>query len=151
MSERNLYSSSWYRVAVLKPFLRSHAQIHRQTFRGKAWYVLQDHSTGRFHRFSEQAYYIIGLMDGTRTLHEIWEAACLHLGDEMPTQEEVITLLSRLDQADVLQSDMAPNLEYLLHRSRKDRQNKLLNRIRSPWPCACPSLIPIVFWSGCRP
>ncbi|MEW6079749.1 MAG: efflux RND transporter periplasmic adaptor subunit [Thermodesulfobacteriota bacterium] len=142
MSEKNLYSSSWYRVAGLKPFLRSHAQVHRQTFRGKAWYVLQDHSTGRFHRFSEQAYYIIGLMDGTRTLQEIWEAACLHLGDEMPTQEEVITLLSRLNQADVLQSDMAPNIEYLLHRSRKDRQSKLMNRIRSPLALRLPLLDP---------
>ena len=85
----SLFSESWYRVAELSPRLRSHAQIHRHTYRGKDWYVLQDHSTGRFHRFSEEAYHIIGLMDGRRTLDEIWEAACASLGDDMPSQEEV--------------------------------------------------------------
>ncbi|MFO8048390.1 MAG: peptidase M50 [Desulfosudaceae bacterium] len=142
MSEKNLFSSSWYRVADLKPFLRSHAEIHRQIFRGETWYVLQDHSTGRFHRFSEQAYYIIGLMDGTRSLQEIWEAACLHLGDEMPTQEEVITLLAQLNQADVLQSDMSPDIANLLQRSRKDRQGRFWNKIRSPVAIRIPLLDP---------
>jgi len=142
MSEKNLFSSSWYRVAGLKPFLRSHAEIHRQTFRGETWYVLQDHSTGRFHRFSAQAYYIIGLMDGTRNLQEIWEAACLHLGDEMPTQEEVITLLSQLDQADVLQSNISPDIGNLLHRSRKDRRNQFWSKVRSPVALRIPLLDP---------
>lgn len=142
MSEQNLYSSSWYRVAGLKPFLRSHAEIHRQVFRGKIWYVLQDHSTGQFYRFSEQSYFLIGLMDGTRTLQEIWEAACMNLGDDMPTQEEVITLLSRLNQANVLQSDMAPDIDNIKHRSRQDRQKKLLNRIRSPVAIRIPLIDP---------
>ncbi|OQX64183.1 MAG: peptidase M50 [Desulfococcus sp. 4484_241] len=142
MSDRNLYSSSWYRVAGLKPFLRSHAEIHRQTFRGKVWYVLQDHSTGRFHRFSEQAYYLIGLMDGSRTLHEIWEAACRRLGDDMPTQEEVIGLLSQLHQADVLQSNIAPDIGPLLERSHKDRQSRFWNYVRSPVSIRIPLIDP---------
>ncbi|MFP4039916.1 MAG: peptidase M50 [Desulfosudaceae bacterium] len=142
MSERNLFSSSWYRVSGLKPFLRSHAEIHRQTFRGEVWYVLQDHSTGRFHRFSAPAYFIIGLMDGERTLQQIWEAACLHLGDDMPTQEEVITLLSRLNQADVLQSNMAPDIGPLLQRSRQDRRGKFWNKVRSPVAIRIPLLDP---------
>ena len=142
MGEKNLYSSSWYRVAGLKPFLRSHAQIHRQTFRNRIWYVLQDHSTGRFHRFSAQAYFLIGLMDGTRTLQEIWEAACAHLKDDMPTQEEVITLLSQLHQADVLQSNMAPDIDHLLHRSRKDQQSRFWGRLRSPVALRIPLIDP---------
>ena len=34
MSE-SVYSSSWYRVADLKPRLRSHVQIHRHRYRGQ--------------------------------------------------------------------------------------------------------------------
>ncbi len=150
MSEKNLYSSSWYRVAGLKPVLRSHAEIHRHTFRGVVWYVLQDHSTGRFHRFTQEAYYLIGLMDGTRTLQEIWEAACLHLGDDMPTQEEVITLLSKLHQADVLQSDMAPDIGNIQHRSRQDRKRKFWNRIRSPVAVRIPLFDPDRFLERTR-
>ncbi len=142
MSEKNLFSSAWYRVAGLTPFLRSHAEIHRQTFRGETWYVLQDHSTGRFHRFSAQAYYLIGLMDGTRNLQEIWEAACWHLGDEMPTQEEVITLLAQLNQAGVLQSNISPDIGNLLHRSRKDRRNQFWGKVRSPVALRIPLLDP---------
>lgn len=150
MSEKNLYSSSWYRVAGLRPLLRSHAEIHRHTFRGHVWYVLQDHSSGRFHRFSQEAYYLIGLMDGTRTLQEIWEAACLHLGDDMPTQEEVITLLSKLNQADVLQSDMAPDIDNIQHRSRQDRKKKFWGRVRSPVAIRIPLFDPDRFLERTR-
>ena len=71
----SLFSPSWYRVAGLKPRLRSHAQIHRHFYRGQLWYVIQNHATGRFHRFSPEAYLIIGLLDGKHTLDEIWRIA----------------------------------------------------------------------------
>ena len=68
----SLFSSSWYRVADLKPRLRTHTAIHRQVFRGKTWYVLQDHQTGRFHRLSPIANLMLCLMDGRRTMRDIW-------------------------------------------------------------------------------
>lgn len=140
--DKTLYSSSWYRVANLKPLVRRHAEIHRHTYRGKVWYVLQDHSTGRFHRFTEESYFLIGLMDGKRTLQEIWEAACLKLADDMPTQDEVIGLVSQLNKADVLQSDTAPDVENLNRRSRKDRSSRFWNTVRSPLAIRIPLLDP---------
>ena len=68
----NLKSSSWYRVAALKPLLRSHARIHRHSFRGQRWYVIQDQASGKHHRFSPAAHLVISLMDGNRTVEEIW-------------------------------------------------------------------------------
>ena len=44
--------------------------------------MLQDFSTGRFHRFTPTAYRVIGLMDGQRTMEEIWQLACEELGDD---------------------------------------------------------------------
>jgi putative peptide zinc metalloprotease protein len=128
----SLFSQSWYRVADMKPRLRTHAQIHRHTYRGKDWYVLQDHSSGRFHRFSPEAYLIIGFMDGRHTLGEIWEMACARLGDDMPTQDEVITLLSQLHRADVLQSDIPPDVADLYERHVRGRRNRRLGNLRSP-------------------
>ena len=49
MSE-SLFSSSWYRVAGLKPRIRSHASIHRHHYRGQLWYVLQDVAAQRYAR-----------------------------------------------------------------------------------------------------
>ena len=138
----SLFSESWYRVAELSPRLRSHAQIHRHTYRGKDWYVLQDHSTGRFHRFSEEAYHIIGLMDGRRTLDEIWEAACASLGDDMPTQEEVIRLLAQLHHADVLQTDMPPDIADLYKRQKREKRTLWLGQLRSPFAIRLPIFDP---------
>ncbi len=140
--DKTLYSSSWYRVAGLKPLVRRHAEIHRHTYRGKVWYVLQDHSSGRFHRFTEESYFLIGLMDGKRTLQEIWEAACIKLADDMPTQDEVIGLVSQLNRADALQSDTAPDVENLSRRSRKDRSSRFWNAVRSPLAIRIPLLDP---------
>jgi putative peptide zinc metalloprotease protein len=119
-----LFSSSWYRVAGLAPRLRSHAQIHRHEYRGQLWYVLQDASSERFHRFSPPAYLIVGLMDGRRTVQEIWDLAMRRLGDEAPTQDELIQLLSQLHAADVLQCDVPPDTLEILRRHDTRRRRK---------------------------
>ena len=80
-----LFSPSWYRVAELKPNLRSHAQIHRHDYRGKVWFILQDHVAGRSHRFSPAAYRFIGLMDGKHTIQELWDRVSAQAGDQAPT------------------------------------------------------------------
>ncbi|MDZ4253869.1 MAG: efflux RND transporter periplasmic adaptor subunit [Sulfuritalea sp.] len=122
---QSLFSTSWYRVASIRPRLRNHAQIHRHIYRDSVWYVLQNHSTGKFHRFTPVANLIIGLMDGRRTLQDIWSIACDRLGDEVPTQDEVIKLLSDLHRADVLQSDAPPDLQEL--------QQRRIKHVRMRW------------------
>lgn len=128
----SLYSPSWYRVAGLKPRLRSHVEIHRQHFRGEVWYVLQDHATGRFQRFTPAVYLLIGLMDGEHTLQEIWEEVRGRLGDEAPTQDEVIRILTQLHAADVLLSDVSPDTEEIFKRFEKRRRTKFSQNIRNP-------------------
>jgi putative peptide zinc metalloprotease protein len=128
----SFFSPSWYRVAGLKPRLRSHVEIHRHHYRGELWYVLQDHSSGRFQRFTPAANLIIGLMDGRRTVQEIWDASRARLGEDVPTQEEVIRLLSQLHSADLLQSDVMPDTSELVKRYEKRRQAKRFQNLRSP-------------------
>ena len=130
MSEA-LFSPSWYRVATLAPRLRSHAQLHRHQYRGRIWYVLQDRSNERFHRFSPAAYAFIGLMDGQRTVQDIWELSSTKLADEAPTQPEVVQLLSQLHAADVLQCDIPPDIAELLHRHERTQQKKWQRRAMS--------------------
>jgi putative peptide zinc metalloprotease protein len=127
----SFFSTSWYRVAGLKPRLRSHAHIHRHQYRDQTWYILQDRSTERFHRFSPAAYLVIGLMDGQRSVQEIWETACTRLGDDAPTQDEVIQLLSQLHQADVLLCDVPPDAAELLTRHERQIRRQWQNRLFS--------------------
>ena len=52
---QQLMSASWYRVAELRPRLRSHFRIHQHRYRGGRWYVLQDRMSRRTHRFDAGA------------------------------------------------------------------------------------------------
>jgi putative peptide zinc metalloprotease protein len=131
LSTRALFSSSWYRVAGLRPRLRAHAEIHRQQFRGETWYVLEDRVREQFHRFAPAAYQIIGLMDGRHTVQELWDLACERLGDDAPTQDELIRLLSQLHAVDVLQTEQTPDADELLERGQRHRRQRRLNQLAS--------------------
>ena len=91
-----LFSQSWYRVESIRFKLRHHAEIHRHCYRDELWYVLQDHVTGQFHRFTPEAYQIIGRLNGRRSLQQVWDTVCVRLDEDMPTQDEMIALVSKL-------------------------------------------------------
>ncbi|MCW5799847.1 MAG: hypothetical protein KIT40_15220 [Nitrospira sp.] len=138
----SFFSASWYRVEGLKPRLRSHLRVHRHQYRGQTWYVLQDLATDQFHRFSTEAYGIIGLMDGRRTIQEIWEQASERLGDEAPTQNDVIGLISQLHASDALFFDAPPDMAELSKRSitqaRRKRYTRLANLFSWRMPLCDP-------------
>lgn len=141
MSEA-LFSPSWYRVADLMPRLRSHAALHRHRYRGQIWYVLQDRSNERYHRFSPSAFSFIGLMDGTRSVQEIWDLSSSRLGDQAPTQPDVVRLLSQLHAADVLQCDISPDTAELLARYDTQRRRKWQRRLMNVFAWQIPLFDP---------
>ena len=147
----SLFSQSWYQVSDIKARLRQHVVIHRHIYRDKVWYILQDHVTGQFHRFSPEAYQIIGLMDGRRTLQQIWQTACKRLGDDMPTQEDVIQLVSKLSRANVLHSNILPNMEDLSKRQREIKKKKLLQQLKTPLGIRIPLWDPEGFLNATYP
>ncbi|MBK8083032.1 MAG: PqqD family peptide modification chaperone [Devosia sp.] len=139
---QSLLSSSWYRVSALKPRLRGHAEIHRQRFRGQLWYVLQDHQTGRFHRLSPAANLALALMDGTRTLDDIWDMVGRKAGDDPPTQDEMIQLLTQLHASDLLQSELPPDFGEISERAIKASRSAVVSRLRNPLALRFPLLDP---------
>jgi putative peptide zinc metalloprotease protein len=149
--DKSIFSPSWYRVAGLRPRLRSHLEIHRHHYRGELWYVLQDHSSGRFQRFTPAAYLLIGLMDGKRTVQEIWDAVRERLREDAPTQEEVVRLLSQLHAVDALQADVLPDTSEMLKRFEKRRFSKWKQNLRSPLFMRFPLLDPERFLAKFMP
>jgi len=124
------FSPSWYRVSSLKPRLRTHLRLHRHQYRGQVWYVLQDFASDRFHRFPSQVYFVIALMDGRRTVHQIWEMAMARLGDDAPTQQEIITLISQLHAIDgLVMSGTVPDTAELTRRSAKQTRREWMSRL----------------------
>jgi len=138
----DLFSRTWYRVADLRPRLRSHAAIERHLYRGQVWYILTDPLSGRVHRFNPAAYQVIGLLDGERTLQEVWEIALERLGDEAPSQDEVIRVLAQLHAADLLQAELPPDLAELGARGSRTRRRRLLQYAANPLSLKLPLLDP---------
>jgi len=137
-----LHHPMWYRVAGLRPRLRAHARAYRHHYRGRPWYVLQDRTSTRHYRLSAGAHEFIGLLDGKRTVQEIWDALSTRLGDEAPTQHDVIRLLSRLHAADVMQSDVSPDAGEIVARSQQERRRKWQQRLMRPLALRFPLLDP---------
>jgi len=117
--ERPTFSESWYRVAQLHPRLRSTVQIYRQRFRGQMWHVVQDPASNQFFRLNEVGYHFVGLLDGRRTVAEVWQVCNDQLGDDAPTQGEVIQLLGQLYTSNLLHADLPPDAESLFRRYHK--------------------------------
>ncbi|MEQ9125150.1 MAG: peptidase M50, partial [Alphaproteobacteria bacterium] len=147
----SLFSQSWYRVADLKPRLRSHAQMHRMRFRGQVWHVLQDHQNSQFHRISPAAHLMISLMNGRRTMAEIWSLVGERAGANQPTQDESIQLLAQLHRADLLDGGIAPDMEELAYRSGVQQRRNLLLKIRNPLALRLPLLDPDRFLDATMP
>jgi putative peptide zinc metalloprotease protein len=128
----SFFSQTWYRVAQLRPHIHPHVDVHRHRYRGATWYVLHDQVTGRVHRFTPATYLLIGNMNGELTLDEIWKTAASQLGENAPSQDEVIRLLSQLHSTDLMQSDDASEASELLERLNKRRWNLLSRNFKNP-------------------
>ena len=137
-----LYSPLWYRVASLKPALRSHTKVHRHMYRGAAWFVIQDLAAGRVHRFSPSAYRIIAMLDGRRTVNDIWQAIDDELGDAAPTQDDIVQLLAKLHSADLMLAENPADTNDLFKRFQQRRQMGLKQRFMNPMALRLPLLDP---------
>jgi len=124
--DRLTFHEAWYRVADLRPRLLSGVRIRRQYFRGQLWYVLESPANSEFARMDENAYRFAGALDGRRTVAEVWQLCNEHLGDEAPTQGEVIQLLGQLHAMNLLYVDLPPDAEGLLNRYRRRVQREVL-------------------------
>jgi putative peptide zinc metalloprotease protein len=117
--ERPTFHESWYRVADLKPRLRASVQTYRQQYRGQTWHVVRDPASNRFFRLSEPAYHFVAMLDGRRTVGQVWTACNDVLGDASPTQGEVIQTLGQLYGSNLVQADLPADAAGLFERYRK--------------------------------
>ena len=126
--DRPTFSESWYRVAALCPRLRSSVQVFRQHFRGQMWHVLQDPGSNQFFRLNDTGYHFVGLLDGRRTVTEVWNICNQQLGDDELDEEldeEFDSLLDR-DLTSLRRTSVAPALD--MEVSSVSRQKSTIGR-----------------------
>ena len=142
-----LFSANWYRVAALKPRLRGHVRIHRHVYRGEIWYVVEDRVAGKYHRFNPSSYRVIGLLDGERSLQQVWDRLSAAMDEHTPSQDELVQLFGQLYAADLIQCDVTPDVAELFERGGKQRRSKLLQRFANPVSLRFPLVDPDA-WLG---
>jgi putative peptide zinc metalloprotease protein len=121
-----LLSPDWYRLAHIKPRLRSGVLISRHQMRGETWFMLTDPVSGRHHRFNDLAYALIGACDGQTTIDALWSARVSALGDDAPTQADAIRVFAQAFAANLFTGDVTPDVAALARAhsrttSRRDR------------------------------
>ena len=144
-------STLWYRVAPLRPRLRAHVRVSRHRYRGQAWYVLHDPSSGRIHRFTPAAWMIVGGFDGERTVDEVWQKLAASHDAAAPGQDEVIRLLSQLHQNDLIQYRGSPDVADLLDRQERNARQIVKQNLTNPMSFRLPLWDPDAFLTRTMP
>jgi len=75
---------------------------------------------------------VVGGMDGTRTVDQLWQEAATRLAADAPGQNEIIQLLAHLHAADLIQTGVTPDARELLERGTKMDRARLLGNIANP-------------------
>jgi putative peptide zinc metalloprotease protein len=127
-AERPTFSPLWHRVRALKPRLRPHVQINRQFYRGRRWHVVHDPASNQFYRLSPVGHEMVGLLDGSRTVEDVWNLCLGSHGDAAPTQGEVIEMLGQMYNANLLAIDTTPETEQLLSRGRERVKRRIASQ-----------------------
>jgi putative peptide zinc metalloprotease protein len=122
--ERPTFSPLWHRIRALRPRLRPHVQITRQHYRGRRWHVVHDPTSNQFYRLNPIAHEMVGMLDGKRSVEEIWNISLQRHGDAAPTQGETLELVSQLYNSNLLAADVTPETEQLLRRGRERFKKK---------------------------
>ncbi len=131
-------SAHWYRVNNLKPQLHHHVEIHRHEYRGQIWYLLENTTSGRSHRFNPAAYLFIGHLDGNHSVEEIYHLVCEQLDEHAPGQQDIIQLLGQLHAGDLIQTDVAVSTDELFERQTKQQKQQLRQRFINPLALKVP-------------
>lgn len=126
------HSASWFQVARLRPRLKGHVLVRRHRYRGAIWYVIDDGATGKTHRFPRGAYELAGRLDGERSVEDLWHLLVDRLGEDAPTQDDVIAALGQLHAADLLATDTLPDAGEAYVRQKKQRRQVWLQNLKSP-------------------
>ncbi|NND92105.1 MAG: hypothetical protein HKN42_14695 [Granulosicoccus sp.] len=132
MNQDPLFSEHWYRVKDLKPRLASDVISRRHSYRGIPCYVLHRQSTGAYHRVSIEVFSLLAALDGTVTLDETWQDAIQSHDDKAPTQAELLALLARLHEAELITVNRKLDAEQLFSRARDNAHKEVKQRYLNP-------------------
>jgi putative peptide zinc metalloprotease protein len=163
---QSLFSEHWHVVRFLRPSLREGVQALPRRLRGRDWVLLHDPVTQKFLRITPEVWHVLKLMNGKRTLDEIWEgaysdtphpqdaisaAAKSNTSSSTPStisQHELVQLLGQLYANDLLQTQVSPDAEEVFQRFKKQRFAKIKQTFLNPISIKIPLFYPDAWFTN---
>lgn len=121
----------WHLLSEQRFRRRAAITTTQQTFRGQGYVVLSDRVTGTHLRLSERARQVWALLDGRRTLDEVWQTL-MQRPAIAPSQGEIVEWVMQLVGSGLILSDHRLDPKYLSERSQKRRVGAVEQRLVSP-------------------
>ncbi|MDH3210793.1 MAG: M50 family metallopeptidase, partial [Burkholderiaceae bacterium] len=118
--------------------------LHR-VLRGKPWVLLRDPVTQRFHRVVPAVWRVLALLDGQRTLDEVWSLACEQAEQrqgEAISQHDLVQLMGSLYANDMLQTQVSPDAGEVFQRYQRQRRARFKQSWLNPMSVKLPLLHP---------
>ena len=72
-SENKLFHESWHRIAKQHICLRSNLRVHRQIYRSRKWYIVQDPFSNEYYRLTPQLYQFVCHLSLKTTVEDTWK------------------------------------------------------------------------------
>jgi putative peptide zinc metalloprotease protein len=128
----SIYSPLWHRAESLCLRLRPQTLIERHVVRGEVWYVAKDRLGGHSYRFSPAVYAVLMRMDGVRSLDRIWQETVAQFGEDAPAQDQIISVVSQLYAAELIDSDRPVDQGELAGRAETHARRMAAQRFQNP-------------------
>ncbi|MFV8570618.1 hypothetical protein ACNQ6O_05320 [Marinobacter sp. SBS5] len=133
---------NWPLLAPLCPRLRKHVRTYPRQYRGERWYLLRDQASGRHLRFNASAYEFIGRLDGEHSVEEIFSKTHAVLGEDAPSQDDIVLILTQLFAMDLLRSELPSEAKEFFNRFQNERRIRRQRAVMNPLAIRIPLLDP---------
>ena len=136
-------SGIWEQVSRLRPSLRRDILVQPHVFRHEKWFVLQDTTSGRFLRFNQSAYDVIGRFNGDLSIGEIVESVNEHrIGESVLDSDDVLVILAQLQDFEALKGGIPVNTDAALKRYQTLKRSGFIKQWANPIALRLPLIDP---------
>jgi len=127
----SIFSESWFKVASLQVSLQENSYIRKQIYRGQTWYIIEDSYNNHFFKIKPEAYEFITRLNADKTIEEIWEECLEICPNIVPSQDEVISILTSLHHKNLLYFKNKTDNEQLIDRANKRKISEIKGKLFS--------------------
>jgi putative peptide zinc metalloprotease protein len=122
-------ASDLERRKQVKIRLRPDLDIAPQKYEGRTYWVVKDPVSLRYYRFKEQEYFLLGFMDGKRTLDDAQKAFEKRFRPDRLTLEDLEHFAQQLLTAGLVQNESPQGGKQLFDRRKKRKRRELMQTL----------------------